>query len=1043
MPNTHVQRNNSLDSEKMKKFIIDALPKIKPAENRDIVLVVGNTGAGKSTLIDYLLGCKMKKEKRGIRTIAVPEDPKLEVAKIGNNMESETLYSAIYSNSEFSFCDCPGFMENRTEEEKVFTSINMQLAIESAKSVCSIIVVIDIKSLETDKASGMRNLAKTLSLLLKKSFDFSKSVLFVITKTSELSEQDIDVQIGDIYSALEKSLKSSKEGEEQDNLRNELNIIKLVQKSSKIIIDVFDNFTSQKKIFEALRKLKFIDKSIFAFSGFEESRVKFGHVINEVAEQASIALSDKIEIPKVITELQGQIETTTKQMSRLTKQKELHQLITKLNNGEKESEIQDVRLNIEEIGIKADRCELAIKTYREEIKQLRNQLEWLDTSDINLENPYWKEETQQEAIGDFFQYIASYFRLWTTKDFQYHDVPFDRKDVVETCLDGKIDVVKESPETGDYQAIYRSDLFKTGFASVSIFLQRRDIPANKVQIDLLRRSIGAGAFRIEEIQAYKAQLLDDVEKQKYLITLYQSELSKQVTTYNDNLQKLDQRLADLGNKLETYQKSLQIKQEALPKVIEQVDSNRTIYFFVAKISRLLKINSPLVKSFLTYCSEELKMLLRKIDETSSENYSKNLFSSLDLLMISMESDLDEKRNTLLHLAINEKYFAVAILLMLKNATLITTKNSDNYTPIDLLLKLDEGNFTEKAKELLALMLYNNPTKDMQKNKEFKLQILAKRNEFLQRNQSFKKPIESVLADNLSPHTPHVSFDKSVHKRAFKEMYDFPEIAPLLEIVRFAVLGLHDLGKIGQTNPQLLQIVVDPNRDDTEHATLGVTGNAYGVYYNGRNAIYLGGKRGKDPEKSKFLARGTFIHEANHFVANEVFKNSCNPYFATDTISKQRFEKICQSLNQKKNTLHERLRSVFSYHPSLWHIELIVRVSQLIVMTNGYNTVANDCPELLAYYREVFLPACQIHLSELYLKNQILVLEVESTKLALFDKPYEKQSDLSVNSLFFKQSLPPQPIQPPTNPKTTNTDSRGEAESNNNSLLVSSSQNRQR
>jgi ABC-type uncharacterized transport system ATPase component len=49
----------NINDDKMRDLFEDGISRILNVENDDGVLVIGNTGAGKSTLINYLLGCKM------------------------------------------------------------------------------------------------------------------------------------------------------------------------------------------------------------------------------------------------------------------------------------------------------------------------------------------------------------------------------------------------------------------------------------------------------------------------------------------------------------------------------------------------------------------------------------------------------------------------------------------------------------------------------------------------------------------------------------------------------------------------------------------------------------------------------------------------------------------------------------------------------------------------------------------------------------------------------------------------------------------------
>src|SRR5688572_19718517 len=85
----------------------------------NIVLIVGTTGVGKSTLVNYLNGIKLEcilTNRQWKVDLKDQEQGLLGGFKIGHSTaDSETIYPGIYSPSreDFSYIDCPGFGDSR------------------------------------------------------------------------------------------------------------------------------------------------------------------------------------------------------------------------------------------------------------------------------------------------------------------------------------------------------------------------------------------------------------------------------------------------------------------------------------------------------------------------------------------------------------------------------------------------------------------------------------------------------------------------------------------------------------------------------------------------------------------------------------------------------------------------------------------------------------------------------------------------------------------------------------------------------------------
>eukprot|EP01040_Poterioochromonas_malhamensis_P013525 gene13525-14874_t len=161
------------------------------AKDKDLVLVVGNTGSGKSTFLNYLIGKKMIEAKfpGSMKKVFQCEDP---VFEIGFGFESKTHFPQVYYDpeSDLTYCDCPGFNDNRGVEFDVSNMYAIARLCHSARSIKGVVILINYFSLETDRAKGLR---ETLDILRKVFYDKLDECLgsVQIVVTREKGEVDL------------------------------------------------------------------------------------------------------------------------------------------------------------------------------------------------------------------------------------------------------------------------------------------------------------------------------------------------------------------------------------------------------------------------------------------------------------------------------------------------------------------------------------------------------------------------------------------------------------------------------------------------------------------------------------------------------------------------------------------------------------------------------------------------------------------------------------------------------------------------------------
>ncbi len=161
--------------------------RVKRAKGKDIVIFFGTTGAGKSTLIDFLIGCKMERvvNDRGIPHIKVSAaSEKSEVTEIvsstisgtilpksitiaGENLEKIEMQSQDKNNEgsiqtgPIELYDLPGISDSRGFEVALANICNIMELIKTARSVKVVLVAKD-KDLQ-ERGNGWKNIVKLLN----------------------------------------------------------------------------------------------------------------------------------------------------------------------------------------------------------------------------------------------------------------------------------------------------------------------------------------------------------------------------------------------------------------------------------------------------------------------------------------------------------------------------------------------------------------------------------------------------------------------------------------------------------------------------------------------------------------------------------------------------------------------------------------------------------------------------------------------------------------------------------------------------------------
>lgn len=147
------------------------------------VFLVGKTGAGKSTLTNYLTDVKLKAVgKRGKFTINLEEE-KHGRPKIAKSALSQTTFPNKVEYSNTTYWDCPGFDDNKGPLQDIANAYYIKRLFDNLKNV-KVVVVIDVADMET-KARGLIEVFNQLSELFEGHIEkLFTAVTLIVTKTT-------------------------------------------------------------------------------------------------------------------------------------------------------------------------------------------------------------------------------------------------------------------------------------------------------------------------------------------------------------------------------------------------------------------------------------------------------------------------------------------------------------------------------------------------------------------------------------------------------------------------------------------------------------------------------------------------------------------------------------------------------------------------------------------------------------------------------------------------------------------------------------------
>ena len=266
---------------KLKQLIhvgMDAIP--NDNENNEAVIMIGDTGVGKSTIMTFLSGSELVVKFDGLKPIL--DTVKQNRIKIGHEKYSETSIPTKVVIDKMAFYDCPGFKDNKGEEFEISNSFFVQRLLDIYQKV-KIVLVVDESHISEARADKLPKLVRNLHKSFKTFEDIKDGCCMIINRAGrENSEDDYHQEILKMIQLKNENghLFQEEERRFMEFLINKKRILLFKQAAKENRDRTFVAEGSENRIMECIKS---------------SSYVKSRHINNILSESAKLAIRDFID----------------------------------------------------------------------------------------------------------------------------------------------------------------------------------------------------------------------------------------------------------------------------------------------------------------------------------------------------------------------------------------------------------------------------------------------------------------------------------------------------------------------------------------------------------------------------------------------------------------------------------------------------------------------------------------------------------------------------------------------------------------------------
>lgn len=557
-----------------------------------LIFVLGNTMAGKSTIVNYFLDNIIPCTNPKTMTSFFERKENTLGPEIGHSLgvsltKCVSTHKCQYNDLTLYFCDFPGFLNSDQLEESIVLSLGVQYLMKNFKSFFSILIVISEDDFSSARASCFKELLNILNGLFTDLDSIRGSFMFLFNKSKH----------GKSFELCEELAQHFK--------NNKLLELILSNRENCAIMNLTTQDSKQEILENLSKRNQNLPIELLNFNNYDKCLGMFNKEIERKANELNELFKQEITLIDAFNVCIKQIDYLNDRKQKLDTSKEQLKRNLKLNMTHDEYTRQEISI------------EDSIKNFKEYQNEKKAKLTELESSikadnellnEIDNPNPVELKYDEIDQNGSCFGMIK-----WSKKEFLYNnlEMPFLSAMVKYNHQDGKLKIKENNGQLGKYRAIYKSHWDKPAKAELVLNVESQYYNHKKIS-------------KMKNVLAKK-----DKERNTLISNLneYENKINEQYEKRHDLIEK-KRKFEEMNAEIVSMEKeTITVEKDISFQILEKNEKLESI----KGIKRNIKSQDPSIKCinlllqhFDNSYANETFQLFRMLYEKMNEHFDKSL-----------------------------------------------------------------------------------------------------------------------------------------------------------------------------------------------------------------------------------------------------------------------------------------------------------------------------------------------------------------------------------------------------------------------------------